>query len=79
MAPTSVPSVWLAGCLLPGVILVVATTFCALYLERIGMRALEAVFFALLGTMAGTFGFLFFTAGVDYGEVAKGDLPVPGH
>ncbi|GAB4815567.1 hypothetical protein N2152v2_002613 [Parachlorella kessleri] len=59
-----------------GVILVVATTFCALYLERIGMRALEAVFFALLGTMAGTFGFLFFTAGVDYGQVAKG-LVVP--
>lgn len=34
----------------------VTTAFCALYLERAGMRALEAVFFGLIGTMGGTFG-----------------------
>lgn len=50
----------------------ITSAFCALYLERCGMRALEAVFFALIALMGGTFGYMFFTAGVDYGAVAKG-------
>lgn len=92
-----------------GVLIVICSAFCCLYLERLGMRvgvhariwhaqgrpfpkswhsraqqagsndklacdaqALEVVFYGLIAAMAGTFGYLFFSCGVNYGEAFKG-------
>ncbi|KDD76936.1 natural resistance-associated macrophage protein [Helicosporidium sp. ATCC 50920] len=59
-----------------GVIVTAATAFLCLLLERLGMRSLEALLFVLIMVMGGTFLYMFFTTGVDYGEVFKG-LVIP--
>ena len=59
-----------------GVLITAASAFAALCLERAGMRALEALLLTLILVVGGTFGYCFFTVGVDYVAVLKG-LAVP--
>ena len=59
-----------------GVLVTASCGFIILWLERWGMRWLEAVLITMIGMMAGAFGFMFFSSGVDYGQVALG-LVIP--
>ena len=54
-----------------GVLLTGMGAFLALLLERYGMRCLEALLMSLVALMAGTFFYLFFSTGVDYGATFK--------
>jgi NRAMP (natural resistance-associated macrophage protein)-like metal ion transporter len=57
-----------------GVVAAAVSAYLFLFLERLGVRWLEAFFQALVGIMALTFGALFFYADVPYAEVARGFL-----
>ena len=59
-----------------GVLITVTTAFGTLLLERAGMRLLEAALLILVGTMGGTFFYMFFSTHVDYLETLKGGLGV---
>lgn len=59
-----------------GVLITVTTAFGTLLLERAGMRLLEAALLILVGTMGGTFFYMFFSTDVDYLETLKGALGV---
>ena len=59
-----------------GVFITAACGFMILWLERWGMRLLEAVLITVIALMGGTFGYMFFSSGVNYGQVALG-LVVP--
>ncbi|KAL4428517.1 hypothetical protein ABPG75_002606 [Micractinium tetrahymenae] len=59
-----------------GVLLAAAGAYTMLFLERLGVRWLEALFQALIAVMSVAMGLLFFLVDIPYGEVAKG-LAVP--
>ena len=48
--------------------------FLFLFLERLGIRNLEAFFGFLIGIMAMSFGYMYVDAGVDLGDVVSGLL-----
>lgn len=55
-----------------GVLITGIGSFFLLGLEHWGMRLLEFLLMSLIALMAITFGYMFFSTGVDYGAVAKG-------
>ncbi|XP_072324587.1 natural resistance-associated macrophage protein 2-like isoform X2 [Scyliorhinus torazame] len=55
-----------------GVIITIADTFAFLFLDRYGLRKLEAFFFFLITIMAVTFGYEYVVVKPDQGEVVKG-------
>ena len=59
-----------------GVLITAAGAFVVLALERYGMRLLEAILMVLIATMSVTFGYMFFSTGVDYAATLKG-IAVP--
>lgn len=59
-----------------GVLITATAAFGTLLLERAGMRLLEAALVLLIGTMGGTFFYMFFSTDVDYVETLKG-LVIP--
>ncbi|XP_071489899.1 natural resistance-associated macrophage protein 1-like [Diadema antillarum] len=56
-----------AGCLITGI-----DTFTFLFLEQAGLRKLEALFGALISTMAFSFFYMYITVKPDQGEILKG-------
>lgn len=59
-----------------GVLITIVDTFTFLFLDKYGLRKLEAFFVFLIGVMVVTFGYEFFYMGPEYGELAEG-LVVP--
>lgn len=57
-----------------GVLITIFDTFTFLFLDKYGLRKLEAFFALLIATMAGTFGYEFFKVEPDNISVAKGKL-----
>eukprot|EP00884_Botryococcus_braunii_P012365 jgi/Botrbrau1/21129/Bobra.0061s0023.1 len=57
-----------------GVLITVVDSFLILFIERLGIRHLEAVFAVLISTMAASFGVMYFWAGVPTAEVIEGLL-----
>ena len=55
-----------------GVLLTAVASFLLLLLEQFGVRRLEALFAALIGTMAVSFGVMYVLAGVPTAAVAEG-------
>lgn len=55
-----------------GVLITAINSFAVLMLERFGVRLLEAVFAGLIGTMAVSFGVMYFLAGVPTAQVLEG-------
>lgn len=55
-----------------GVLLTAVASFLLLLLEQFGVRRLEALFAALIGTMALSFGVMYVLAGVPTAAVAEG-------
>ncbi|XP_035210671.1 natural resistance-associated macrophage protein 2-like isoform X1 [Stegodyphus dumicola] len=55
-----------------GVLITIADTFTFLFLDKYGLRKLETFFGFLISIMAITFGYEYFTAMPDQGEVVKG-------
>ena len=57
-----------------GVIVTAVDAFLFLFLERLGIRNLEAFFGALIGVMSISFGYMYVEAGVNASDVAVGLL-----
>jgi natural resistance-associated macrophage protein len=57
-----------------GVLLTAVASFLLLLLEQFGVRFLEALFAALIGTMAAAFGVMYVLAGVPTPAVVEGAL-----
>lgn len=57
-----------------GVVLTVVVSFALTFIERLGVRHLEALFGLMISVMGLSFGGMFFTAGVPYKEVLTGVL-----
>lgn len=55
-----------------GVLITAADTFTFLFLESYGLRKLEAFFATLIAVMVGTFGYMFYSGGVDQVGVIEG-------
>ena len=55
-----------------GVLITICDTFFFLFLDKYGLRKLELFFGFLITVMAGTFGYEFFRAKIDYVELLKG-------
>lgn len=56
-----------------GVLITILDTFTFLFLDKYGLRKLEAFFAILIATMAGTFGYEYFKVEPDPLKVAEGD------
>lgn len=59
-----------------GVLITIFDTFTFLFLDKYGLRKLEAFFVFLIGTMVVTFGFEFFWMGPEMAELGEG-LAIP--
>lgn len=63
-----------------GVLITVVDTFTFLLLDKYGLRKLEALFAALISTMAITFGYEFFKMGANWGDLGLGLVePIVGN
>lgn len=60
-----------------GVLITVVDSFLILYIERLGIRHLEAAFAVLISTMAASFFVMYVWAGVPAADVIEGTAPPP--
>lgn len=59
-------------------IVAAVSAYVLLFLERLGIRHLEAFFQLLIGVMSVSFGYMFFSVDVPYADVARGESSFGG-